>query len=198
MNAVIAEESVTRGWLAGTFAGVGAMLADIVFFLLAMLGVATIIENLGQLESVLYVLGGLLMLVFAVDAARATLSSTAYTDIDTDRTATGFRKALVLGLTNPFQLAFWVTVGVALVRPGTIDLGEHTQLLGTFVIETGSISLLGGFFGGIVAWIIIYPVTVGAIGERIDAAGPVIAAISAIILAAFGAIFLWLGLSAFV
>lgn len=198
MNAVIAEESVTRGWHAGTFAGVGAMLADVVFFLLAMLGVATIIENMGQLESVFYILGGLLMLIFAVDAARATLSSTSYTDIDTDRTATGFQKALVLGLTNPFQLAFWVTVGVALVKPGTIDLGEHTQLLGTFVIETGSISLLGGFFGGIVAWIIVYPVTVGAIGERIDAAGPIIAAISAIILAAFGAIFLWLGLSAFV
>lgn len=198
MNAVIAEESVTRGWHAGTFAGVGAMLADVVFFLLAMLGVATIIENMGQLESVLYLLGGALMVVFAIDAARAALSSTSYTDIDTDRTATGFQKALILGLTNPFQLAFWVTVGVALVKPGTIDLGEHTQLLGTFVIETGSISLLGGFFGGIVAWIIVYPVTVGAIGERIDAAGPIIAAISAVILAAFGAIFLWLGLSAFV
>jgi len=38
MNAIIAEESVVRGWSAGFKAGLGAMLADVVFFLLALAG----------------------------------------------------------------------------------------------------------------------------------------------------------------
>ena len=39
MNAVIAEESVLRGWLAGFTAGLGAMTADFVFLLLSLAGV---------------------------------------------------------------------------------------------------------------------------------------------------------------
>ena len=38
MNAVIAEESVVRGWFAGVRAGLGAAIADVLFFALAYLG----------------------------------------------------------------------------------------------------------------------------------------------------------------
>ena len=43
MNAVIAEESVVHGWSAGFRAGLGAMSADAVFFVLALLGVVTFV-----------------------------------------------------------------------------------------------------------------------------------------------------------
>jgi NhaP-type Na+/H+ or K+/H+ antiporter len=48
MNAIIAEESVLRGWTAGFRAGLGAATADGVFFVLAALGVVV-----GRLERVL-------------------------------------------------------------------------------------------------------------------------------------------------
>lgn len=198
MNAIIAEESVSRGWHAGAFAGLGAMLADVVFFVLAVIGVAALLDGIGRVEGVLFLVGGLLMLAFAADAARTARSAVEYTDHVVDRRATGFTKALILGLTNPFQLAFWVTVGVTLVRPGSIDIGEHSQLVGSLVIETGSIGLLGGFFGAIVAWITIYPAALVALGDRFDATAPIIAAVSALILAVFGVTFAWLGVTSFV
>ncbi|PSQ07608.1 lysine transporter LysE, partial [Halobacteriales archaeon QS_6_71_20] len=39
MNAVIAEESVLRGWRAGFRAGLGAATADAVFLVLSLVGV---------------------------------------------------------------------------------------------------------------------------------------------------------------
>lgn len=196
MNAIIAEESVSRGWHAGVFAGVGAMLADVLFFIIAFLGAAAIIDTLGSLEQILYLIGGALMIVFAIDAGRSALAATRYAEIDPHRTATGFKKAFLLGATNPFQLAFWLTVGVTLVKPGTIDIGEHTQLLGSLVIETGNIALLGGFFGAILIWITVYPALLVGLGKKVEAAAPIIAGISAIILGGFGLTFLWIGVTA--
>lgn len=198
MNAIIAEESVTRGWRAGAFAGAGAMLADVVFFLVALAGVAAILDVLTVIEAPLLLVGGLLMLVFAAGAGKAALATTEYTDQSVDRRTTGFQKALILGLTNPFQLAFWVTVGVALVRPGTIDIGDHTDLIGSLVVQTGSLGLLGGFFAAIVVWITLYPAALVALGDRVDAAAPVIAAGSALLLGAFGAGFVYLGVTGLV
>ncbi len=197
MNAIIAEESVNRGWRAGTTTGAGAMLADVCFFLLAFLGMATFVDQLEVLEGVLFLIGGVLMLVFAVDAGRAALSATRYAMVEVDTKATGFQKALLLGLTNPFQLAFWLSVGIGLVRPGTIDVGEHIPVLDSIVIETGSIWLLGGFFVAIIVWIVTYPFALVTLGDRFDAAAPVISAISAFILTIFGLTFGWLGLRSF-
>lgn len=193
MNAIIAEQSVTRGWRSGFAAGLGAMTADVVFFALAFVGTAAVVERVAGLETVLYLLGGLLMLRFAVDAFSA-VGATERVDVSaTD--ATGFQKALVLGLTNPFQLGFWLTVGVALVRPGEMDLGGYVPLVAELTVETGGVALLGGFFAGIVVWITAYPATLVAIGTRVERFEPVVAAGSGFVLAGFGLLFCWIGLS---
>ncbi|MFP4590766.1 MAG: LysE family translocator [Halobacteriales archaeon] len=193
MNAIIAEQSVTRGWRSGFAAGLGAMTADVIFFALAIVGMAAVVEEVAGLETLLYVAGGLLMLRFAFDAFAA-MTSTQRVDVETTG-ATGFQKALILGLTNPFQLGFWLTVGVALVRPGQMDLGGYVPLVAEFVVETGGLSLLGGFFAGIVIWISAYPATLVAVGARVDRFEPIVALGSGIVLAGFGLLFCWIGLS---
>ncbi len=196
MNAIIAEQSVTRNWSAGFAAGLGAALADVIFFVLAVVGAAAVIESVDILEPLLLLLGGGLMLVFAVDAVRSGLREDALQrDGETVTNATGFQKALVLGLTNPYQLAFWLTVGIGLVSPGTIDLGEYVPLITEFVVETGSVALLGGFFTGIGLWIVSFPATLVVIGRRVDAFAPVVAAGSALVLGGFGVIFAYSGLT---
>ncbi|PSQ61766.1 MAG: lysine transporter LysE [Halobacteriales archaeon SW_8_66_22] len=70
MNAIIAEESVVRGWGAGFRAGLGAMLADAVFFVLALIGVVAVVERFPTLRAGMVTAGGVLMLYFAVGAAR--------------------------------------------------------------------------------------------------------------------------------
>jgi threonine/homoserine/homoserine lactone efflux protein len=75
MNAIIAEESVVRGWLAGFRAGLGAMSADACFLLVALAGVATVLRDAPTLRTAMTGVGGVLMLYFALDAARSARES---------------------------------------------------------------------------------------------------------------------------
>ena len=197
MNAIIAEESVVRGWTAGFRAGLGAMLADAVFFVLALIGVVAVVERFPTLRAGMVTAGGVLMLYFAVGAARdaeATLTGEGETEA-----GRGFQKAFVLALTNPYQILFWLTVGVGLLKPGEIDVLSYVPvagdpLAGTMVVATGSPALLAGLFGGIVVWIVGFPGALVAGRRRVDAFAPLVAIGSALVLAGFGVFFLWDGI----
>jgi len=215
MNAVIAEESVVQGWLAGFTAGLGAMTADACFFVLSLLGVVTVVQEVETLRGVMILAGGLLMLWFAygaIEDAQTQFSTDGGTvpegedatrAVGTDSTdgavtatpARGFRKAFLLALTNPYQVAFWLTVGVGLLEPGTVDVLARTpyvggSLEGTVIVRTGSPALITGLFGGIVVWIVCFPAGLIAAGRRVDRLAPMVAYGSALVLAGFGAYFL--------
>lgn len=207
MNAIIAEESVVRGWVAGFKAGLGAMTADVIFFVLAALGVVAFVERFPTVRAVMVGVGGVLMLYFAYGAARDVQSSfrpdvrgdgNGVADAESaagSRATTGFGKAFVLALTNPYQILFWLTIGVGLLKPGTLDVLAETpyvggELAGTLVVETGSPALVVGFFGGIVLWIVSFPAALVGAERRVDDFAPVVAGVSAVVLAGFGALFL--------
>lgn len=196
MNAIIAEESVLRGWGAGFRAGFGAMLADLLFCVLAYFGLVTIIHRAPTLHATMIGIGGGLMLYFAYDAATE-IRGTFVGDSD-GGPARGFQKAFVLGITNPYQIVFWLTIGIGLLEPGTLDLlaylPDAVTLLpavtgSVLVIETGSVALLAGLFGGLLLWVVAYPAGLVALGNRVDAAAPIIASLSALVLGSFGVIF---------
>jgi threonine/homoserine/homoserine lactone efflux protein len=189
MNAVIAEESVLRGWAAGFRAGLGAMAADVCFFVLALFGAVTIVQRVPTVRGVAFAVGGLLMLYFAYGAAR---DATESAEMPTEESR-GFRKAFMLAITNPFQIAFWLTIGIGLLEPGHIDvLGALPVdgLSGILVVSTGSPVLLVGFFGGIAAWVVGFPATLVAAERRAAGVGSAVAYASALVLAGFGVLFL--------
>jgi len=195
MNAIIAEESAVRGWRAGFAAGLGAMVADLSFFLLALAGAVTVVQNAPTVRRTMVAGGGLLMLYFAYGAVQdaTALSSVDATAADESR---GFRKAFVLALTNPYQVLFWLTVGVGLLEPGQVDVLSPLPAVGPaltdlFVIRTGHPGLLAGLFGGILLWITAFPATIVAARSRVERLAPVIAWLSAVLLAGFGLFFLW-------
>lgn len=190
MNAVIAEESVLRGWSAGFKAGLGAMTADAVFLGLALVGVVAAIESMPTLQSVMVGVGGVLMLYFAYGAARGARES--FQAAETPEDSRGFSKAFVLALTNPYQILFWVTAGTALLTPGTVDVLSYASeaLTGVVVVETGSPVLLVGLFGGIGIWVTGFPATLTAARQRMESLAPAIAYGSAVVLAGFGVYFL--------
>jgi threonine/homoserine/homoserine lactone efflux protein len=208
MNAVIAEESVLRGWTAGAKAGLGAGLADFVFFLLALGGVVGIVQEYPTAQGALFAVGGLLMCYFAYGAANSVRETFAPSSVgdgdgaegtgagsrDLDE-STGFRRAFVLALTNPYQILFWLTAGVGLLDPGSLDVlavlpyvGE--ALAGTFVVETGSPALIVGLFGGVALWLVSFPAALVQAGRRVDSFAPAVAAVSALVLGGFGISFL--------
>jgi threonine/homoserine/homoserine lactone efflux protein len=199
MNAIIAEESVLRGWSAGFKAGLGAMSADLCFLVLSLAGAVAVVDDLPTLRAAMVGVGGLLMLYFAYGAASDVQSALAPEGADgtTGRgQSKGFRKAFVLALTNPYQILFWLTVGIGLLQQGTHDLLGETPYLGdtlagTLVVQTGSVALLVGLFGGILVWIVGFPAALVAAGRRVDRLAPVVASGSALVLAGFGVAFLW-------
>ena len=199
MNAIIAEESAVRGWIAGFKTGLGAMSADAIFFILAALGVVAFVERLPAVRAVMVGVGGALMLYFAYGAAMDVRSSfrpeRAMTGEPNLRVGTGFWKAFVLSLTNPYQILFWLTIGVGLLQPGTLDAFSQIPyvsdaLASTLVVETGSPALIVGFFGGIIIWITGFPAALVTAERRVEAFEPIIAGLSSVVLAGFGVLFL--------
>ena len=198
MNAIIAEESVLRSWSSGFRAGLGAATADVVFLVLALLGVVTFVESLPTLRGVMVGVGGCLMLYFAYGAARGARSTFRPTSGEDPilEESKGFRKAFALALTNPYQILFWLTVGIGLLEPGELDVLASLPLVGAdlagrFIVSTGSPALIGGFFAGIGLWITGFPAALVAAESRMERLAPVVAAGSALVLALFGVLFLY-------
>ena len=195
MNAIIAEESAVRGWRAGFAAGLGAMVADLCFFVLALAGAVTVVQNAPTVQRAMVAGGGLLMLYFAYGAVQ---DATALSSVEATAggESHGFRKAFVLALTNPYQVLFWLTVGVGLIDPGQVDVLAPLPAVGPaladlFVVRTGHPGLLAGLFGGVLIWITGFPATIVAARSRVERLAPVIAWLSGALLAGFGLFFLW-------
>jgi threonine/homoserine/homoserine lactone efflux protein len=205
MNAVIAEESVLRGWTAGFRAGLGAATADAAFFVLALLGAVTFVRRVPAVEAAMVGVGGALMLYYAYGAASAVRDSFHAGDAadgrdqdapgDPTGESAGFRKAFVLALTNPYQVVFWLTVGVGLLEAGQVDLLRRLPVLGAdlaglAVVRTGSPALLVGLFVGILVWIVGFPAALVSARRRVERFAPAVAVLSAAVLAGFGFVFL--------
>jgi threonine/homoserine/homoserine lactone efflux protein len=201
MNALIAEESVMRGWAAGAKAGLGAMTADAVFFVLALFGVVAFVERFPTVRATMVGVGGLLMLYFAYgalgefDASFRPAPVAEGSEREIPDESAGFRKAFVLALANPYQVLFWLTIGVGLLRPGRVDVLGHApyvgaDLAGVLVVETGSPTLIVGFFAGIGLWIVGFPAALATAAHRVEALTPVVTALSALVLGGFGVAFL--------
>ena len=181
MNAVIAEESVSRGWRAGFSAGLGAMTADALFFVLAVAGVVAFIQRAPTLRGIMVGIGGLLMFYFAYGAVRGTEDFSH--EAGSDRA--GFGKAFALAVTNPYQITWWLTAGVGLLNPGSIEA------FGYSLFAANGLLTIVGFFGGIVLWITVFPAALRTAGETVDALGKAIAYGSGVVLFWFGVLFLW-------
>ncbi len=187
MNAVIAEESVLRGWRSGFFAGLGAMTADACFFVLALAGVVAVVRDTPLVRGVMVGVGGILMLYFAYGTASDAAST--FTADTEDEGAKGFSKAFALAITNPYQVVWWLTAGVGLLDPGRFDV--LSGLPGELAVTTGGPVIVVGFFAGIALWISGFPAALVAAGKRIDSFAPAVAYLSAGVLALAGVSFVY-------
>jgi threonine/homoserine/homoserine lactone efflux protein len=177
--ALAAQKVASRSWLSGWLVLLGATVADGIFFALTFYGVTRFVGP--ALRSLLFVVGGALMVYLAVSTARNArrLDASAAFSRPTRWSSSGrspFLLGLSLGLTNPFQLGWWVAVGAGMVS------------------EYGS-SIAVGFFAGILLWTAVFSALVHAGVARYERLAPVISFASATIMAGFGLWFLALGLS---
>ena len=175
MNAFIASESM-KGFFHGWRTGLGALSSDMVWAALAWLGALTLFEP-PPMRFGVHVAGGLLMAWFAWGAWRGARGLRdgamvpAAPPVDPLRLHLhGYGKALALGLTNPYQIGWWLTAGAAF-------LGEFGW------------AILSGLFLGILLWITTFSAVVHHGTRRSRSFQRVVAYASAVGLAAFA---LWL------
>jgi len=181
VTALSAQRVVSQSWLSGWLITLGATSADAVFFVLTYYGVARLVTL--EERGFLFVLGGVLMLYLALSTVRKAGqqgSRPAPTRADTRSSSRVYRSPFVLGLsvglTNPYQLGWWIAIGAGMVA----DYGG---------------SIAAGFFLGILTWTLIFTALVNAGVARYERLSPVIAYASAALMAGFGFWFLWAGLS---
>jgi threonine/homoserine/homoserine lactone efflux protein len=166
VNAVIATEGAIRA-VKGTLVGLGALTADALFMILTVFLGAWLSD---WARRPLTLAGGAVFLILSILVLTA-------------RPSTGrpgrvqYLTGLIMGLTNPFQIAWWLTAGFTL-------------------INSFGVPVVASFFAGILLWITVFPQAVhrGVVkfGGRVLAA---VKGISAALLIVYGAWFIYLSLS---
>jgi threonine/homoserine/homoserine lactone efflux protein len=131
MNALIAARSV-RSLRAGVATGLGAMSADAVLGL-AVYALHTVV-SIGPWVRIIEAGGAALLLVVAYRVFRTSADPATGSPSD----ARAYSEALVVGISNPFQILWWLTAGLAFAYVG------------------GAV-LFVGLFGAIAVWIVAFP-----------------------------------------
>jgi threonine/homoserine/homoserine lactone efflux protein len=157
----------------------GATSADGVFFVLTYYGVARLVTT-GE-RGALFILGGILLLYLALVTVRRAVRLPSGSLSPSGRWSSSpmrrfpFLLGLSVGLTNPYQLGWWVAVGAGMVA----DFGG---------------TVAAGFFVGIISWTLAFTALVHAGVRKYQRLAPAIAYGSAAIMVGFAAWFLVEGL----
>ncbi len=163
VNSIIANESL-KSKLHGTSVGFGAMSADFTFFLIVYFLRAYI--NISILKFI-YIIGGLFMLYLGIAILKSKMPSKSKKG--------NYFIGLSMGLTNPFQILWWLTVGF-------------------FLLKELSIFSIVGLFSGIIIWIFSFPYAINRFGYKY---GKYIKIVSALIIFIFAIYILYSGIIIF-
>ncbi len=162
VNALIANSSL-RSWLHGTSVGAGAMTADFIFFLITFV-VKDIIPT--SILELLYLVGGVYMIFLAYGVITSKMVPSSK--------GGNYLVGLTLGLTNPYQILWWLTVGI-------------------FMLTQFSVLIAPAFFLGITVWIVSFPRLVNYLGYKYS---KYIKVISFVVILSFAIFILYSGLRA--
>ncbi len=168
MNAFIASQSV-RSFREGVTAGVGAMSADLVLGVLVYVLHSAVDLSAGLRW--IYLVGAGVMVYLGIGLLRGA-SSQPPPQTEGVRTYT---KAFALGVSNPFQIVWWLTAGLAFAY------------LGGWI-------LFVGLFGAIAVWVVAFPWLVHAGTERRPSIARAVLVVSGAVIFAFAGYFLFLAL----
>jgi len=167
VNAMAAQQA-SKSWLSSWLVLLGATTADGFFFVLTYFGLTELIAS-SEVKEALFLAGGVIMLWLAYLTIRS-----AGKPLQSSKKRTGYSYALgfTIGISNPFQIAWWVTVGVGM-------------------IATFGLSIVGGFFTGIVCWTLSFATLLHESVKRYERAYAYVVYASGAILVGFGIWFVY-------
>lgn len=169
VNAAIAAESARRSYLYGILIGLGAMTADCLFLGLTLVGVAVLLTG-DFARDAISVIGGLILIYFAITTLRSYKKDAGIGG--NEKSGNPYLVGLIMGLTNPLGILWWVTAGAAFMA--------MFNLLG-----------IVGFMIGLFAWISSFAVFVHYAGKKVKIVYPLIIIGSGLMMLIFGLMLLY-------
>lgn len=167
-NALIAQEAARRGWRAGWFTGLGAIVGDVVMFFLMWGGVLVLVARHPWLEPVLAALGAVLLAWLAWGAWRLARRGPT---LEAEGRGS-FGRSFLIVVTSPLNWAWWVGAGSSMFE----DFG---------------LAIVAGFFAGLLSWVAFWSGLARAGAVRIKRFAEGVAYASAVVLAAFALYLAW-------
>jgi threonine/homoserine/homoserine lactone efflux protein len=172
INALMLAESAQGKAMRGFAIGLGAMTADTIF-LIASYTLGSLISIEGALRGVLYLLSAVL-LAFLTYMTYESRNKGIGNAVSNKRTHLPYAMGLAIGLSNPLQIAWWLSVGLSLI------------------VSIGPVIIVG-FFAGILLWIIAFPLVIRWASGKIPRLYAAMIYVSAALLIIFSA---WFGYNA--
>ncbi len=168
VNAAIAAAAARGSYVNGIKIGLGAMTSDFTYLILTVIGVAVLLT--GTLaRNLISVIGGLILLYYAYSTLKSYKKSANIQD--SAGTGNHYLTGLVMGLTNPMGILWWVTAGAAFVA--------MFNVLG-----------VAGFMLGLFTWVSAFSVFVFYAGKKVDIVYPAIIIGSGLMMLFFGLVLL--------
>jgi threonine/homoserine/homoserine lactone efflux protein len=168
MNALIASRAAAS-LRAGVVTGFGAMSADLI--LGALVYALRSAVDLGSVVRYVYVVGAVVMayLGFRLLTARPAAATTEPAGLRT------YSQALGVGLSNPFQIVWWLTAGLAFAY-------------------LGGLVLYVALFAAVLVWVLVFPYAIHLGTRERPALARAVVYVSGAIMLAFAAYFAYLAL----
>lgn len=110
MNALIAREASRHGARAGIRMGLAAPVADTIFLIILLVGAQFVIPS-GDALRIVAGVGALVLAYFAIDTWRS-----AGAQLEADAKPMPFGGAFAAAMTNPYQIAWWITGGFVFLQ----------------------------------------------------------------------------------
>jgi chemosensory pili system protein ChpE len=150
---VVTAETVRRGFARGFWPAllvqIGSVIGDATWATLAIAGAAIFIQNV-IVRTVLSLIGIGFLVHLAIKALKDARTETAL-DAASALDRGDFTTGMLLSLSNPFAIAFWVGVGTSIfvAVPGTPELSHYATFYTAFFL---GVILWCFFMAGLVAW----------------------------------------------
>lgn len=170
VNALIGFNAASGSRQNAFLVGLGALTADTIFLILTyFIGNFLVFDNL--LQFIFSILSCALLAYLAFTTLRSAKNVNPLSGGSAHNAKYPYITGLTIGLTNPFQLSWWVSVGLLLISS-----------IGPLIIA--------GFFVGIFSWITSFPIFISWLSRRVSSLYRIMVYASFVLLAGFSAYFL--------
>ncbi|WP_126454747.1 LysE family translocator [Sulfuriflexus mobilis] len=145
--ALVITRSVTLGVANGIAVSVGIVLGDLVFILLAILGLSVVAETMGSLFMVIKYLGAtyLLWLGYTLLTSKSNTTITLNKTIEKRNLAASFFAGFILTLGDIKAIVFYVSLFPVFIDLTALNVADILIIISVMVVCVGSVKILYAF-----------------------------------------------------